>query len=160
MELLHSRTRRRRLCGDRRSAEFDRIFGPALSRMGRRGGGPQMGRPRGPRIRSPARLPPRNAIHMTRVALLATGRSTFVQEAGRSVHRRALQLLRELGAEVSGPDHLIEDPEAVGSAGFTTAADARVLRSATLADASAPLAAFGGSRRPVVLWAVRDPAPT
>lgn len=98
---------------------------------------------------------------MTRVALLATGRSTFVQEAGRSFHRRAVQLLRDLGTDMYGPDHLIEDAEAVGSAGFTPAgAEACVLLCATFADASVALAAFGGSRRPVVLWAVRDPAPT
>ena len=97
---------------------------------------------------------------MSKVALLATGRSTFVQAAGRSAHRRALKLLEELGAEVTGPGHLIEYADGIGSAGFTTAeADLGILLCATFADASVALAAFGSSPRPVVLWAVPDPAP-
>jgi L-fucose isomerase-like protein len=94
------------------------------------------------------------------VALLATGRATFVEEAGRSAHRRALALLRDLGAEVTGPTELIAEAEEVEETGFFPAADELpVLLCATFADASVALAAFGRSRRPVVLWAVRDPAP-
>lgn len=97
---------------------------------------------------------------MTRVALLATGRSTFDRAAGEVVHRRARRLLQELGAEVTGPDHLVEYADGVGSSGFTAAgSDLGVLLCATFADASVALAAFGQSRRPVVLWAVPDPAP-
>jgi L-fucose isomerase-like protein len=95
-----------------------------------------------------------------RVALLATGRSTFVEEAGRSMHRRALALLQELGAEVEGPQRLVEFAEEVRATGLTPAAEALpLLLCATFADASVALAAFGQSRRPVILWAVRDPAP-
>lgn len=94
------------------------------------------------------------------MALLATGRSTFVQEAGRSVHQRARRLLAELGARVTGPDHLVEDADAVAASGFTAdGADLDILLCATFADASVGLAAFGRSPRPVLLWAVRDPAP-
>ena len=97
---------------------------------------------------------------MTRVALLATGRSTFVEAAGRSVHRRALALLQELGADVTSPDHLVEYADGVGKSRFTAAdADLDILLCATFADASVALAAFGSSPRPVLLWAVRDPAP-
>lgn len=97
---------------------------------------------------------------MTRVALLATGRSTFVQEAGRSAFGRARRLLAELGAEVTGPEQLIESAAEVGAAEFTAAgAEVAILLCATFADASVALAAFGRSPRPVLLWAVRDPAP-
>lgn len=97
---------------------------------------------------------------MTRVALLAAGRSTFVREAGQDVHRRALAALRELGAEVSGPAHLIEDAGGAGSfAAASSSADLDILLCATFADASVALAAFGSSRRQVLLWAVPDPAP-
>lgn len=50
-----------------------------------------------------------------RVSLLATGRATFVEDAGRSVHRRALALLDDLGAEVSGPEELVASAEEVGA---------------------------------------------
>jgi len=94
------------------------------------------------------------------VALLATGRSTFVFEAGQSVHRRALALLRDLGAHVNGPPQLVEFSDEVAASGFAVPADALpVLLCATFADASMALAAFGTSQRPVILWAVRDPAP-
>jgi hypothetical protein len=42
------------------------------------------------------------------VALLATGRSTLYEEEGRAFHRRAVALLRKLGAEVRGPGDLVE----------------------------------------------------
>lgn len=92
--------------------------------------------------------------------MLATGRSTFDQEAGRSVRHRAEQLLAELGAEVTGPDQLVAFAADVGAAEFTAAgAELPILLCATFADASVALAAFGDCRRPVLLWAVRDPAP-
>lgn len=95
-----------------------------------------------------------------RVALLATGRATFVEAVGRSIHRRALALLADLGAEVEGPPDLVEFADGVGRAGFVPGQDALpVLLCATFADASVALAAFGRSRGPVILWAVRDPAP-
>lgn len=95
-----------------------------------------------------------------RVALLATGRATFVEEVGRSVHRRALALLGDLGAEVHGPVELVAAAEEVGEAGLVSdPAALPVLLCATFADASVALSAFGRSQRPVILWAVRDPAP-
>jgi L-fucose isomerase-like protein len=102
----------------------------------------------------------RDSSRSPQVALLATGRATFVEEAGRSVHRRAVALLRDLGAEVTGPGDLVAQAEEVGEAGFQPTAEALpVLLCATFADASVALAAFGHSQRPVILWAVRDPAP-
>lgn len=90
--------------------------------------------------------------------MLATGRSTFVQEEGRALYRRARALLRELGAEVRGPADLVEFAAQV-PAGFTPGeGEVGILLCATFADASVAEAAFGRSSGPVVLWAVRDPA--
>ncbi|MGH7920541.1 MAG: hypothetical protein ACREQM_11440 [Candidatus Dormibacteraceae bacterium] len=93
------------------------------------------------------------------VALLATGRSTFVQEAGRSMHRRARATLASLDAEVQGPDDLVETSSEVEAAGFAPDGRLGILLCATFADASVAEAAFGASKDPVLLWAVRDPAP-
>lgn len=96
-----------------------------------------------------------------RAALLATGRSTFVWAEGRAFLERARTALRELGADVTGPEELIEFADGVAAAGFAPQAEELpILLCATFADASVALAAFGRSRRPVILWAVRDPAPT
>src|SRR5262252_6302786 len=97
---------------------------------------------------------------MSRAALVAAGRSTFVWAEGRAVLDRARAALSELGAAVSGPNDLVEFAEGVGTAGFMLEPDQLpILLSGTFADASVALTAFGGSRRPVILWAVRDPAP-
>jgi L-fucose isomerase-like protein len=92
---------------------------------------------------------------------VATGRATFVREAGRSVHRRALALLADLGAQVRGPQDLVEVPERVPRDFMTGEGDGEVgiLLCATFADASVAEAAFGDARGPVILWAVPDPAP-
>ena len=95
----------------------------------------------------------------SRVALVATGRSTFVQEAGRSVQRRGLALLEDLGAQVRGPRDLIEFPEQIPSGLTPGPGELGILLCATFADASVAEAAFGNATGPVVLWAVRDPAP-
>ena len=97
---------------------------------------------------------------MSRAALLATGRSTFVWAEGRAFLARARAALSELGAAVSGPDDLVEFAGSVVASGFAPEPDQLpILLSGTFADASMALAAFGRSRRPVILWAVRDPAP-
>lgn len=97
---------------------------------------------------------------MSRAALLATGRSTFAWAEGRAFLDRARAALSELGAAVSGPDDLVEFAEGVATAGFAPEPDQLpILLCATFADASVALTAFGRSRRPVILWAVRDPAP-
>lgn len=94
---------------------------------------------------------------MRPVNLLATGRRTFVQEAGNSVNRRARRLLETLGAAIQGPAELIEF---AADATFERAPDGvDILLCATFADASVAEAAFGSVPGPVVLWAVRDPAP-
>ena len=73
---------------------------------------------------------------------------------------RARAALIELGAAVSGPNDLVEFAEGIGTAGFMLEPDQLpILLSGTFADASVALRAFGRSRRPVILWAVRDPAP-
>lgn len=95
-----------------------------------------------------------------RVALLATGRSTFAWDEGRQVLDRARMTLRHLGAEVCGPDDLVEFADEVAATGFgPDSGQLPVLLCATFADASVALSAFGRSRRPVILWAPRDPAP-
>lgn len=94
------------------------------------------------------------------VALLATGRSTFVQAAGLAANAGARALLEELGARIDGPNDLIEFAAEVPRGFPTAGADLHILLCATFADASVALAAFGASTGPVVLWAVRDPAPT
>ena len=97
---------------------------------------------------------------MSRAALIATGRSTFVWAEGRAFLDRARTTLGELGAAVTGPDDLVEFAGGVVAAGFVPEPDQLpILLSGTFADASVALAAFGRSRRPVILWAVRDPAP-
>jgi L-fucose isomerase-like protein len=93
------------------------------------------------------------------VALLATGRSTFYEEEGRALHRRAVALLRELGAEVRGPGDLVEFAAQVPADFRPEPSEVGVLLCATFADASVAEAAFGEARAPVLLWAVRDPAP-
>lgn len=93
------------------------------------------------------------------VALLATGRRTFVVETGRAVHAAARALLEDLGTEVVGPDYLIEFAEQVPAGFPDPRASLRILLCATFSDASVAMAAFGGSDVPVVLWAARDPAP-
>ena len=89
--------------------------------------------------------------------LLATGRSTFVKEAGNSVNRRARALLSQLGAELHGPEQLVEF--AAGARFERSPGGVDILLCATFADASVAEAAFGDSPGPVILWAVRDPAP-
>ena len=97
---------------------------------------------------------------MSRAALLGTGRSTFARAEGRAFLDRARAALGELGAAVTGPDDLVEFAEGVAAAGFAPEPDQLpILLCATFADASVALTAFGRSRRPVILWAVRDPAP-
>jgi len=97
---------------------------------------------------------------VSRAALIATGRSTFVWAEGRAFLDRARTTLGELGAAVTGPDDLVEFAGGVVAAGFVPEPDQLpILLSGTFADASVALAAFGRSRRPVILWAVRDPAP-
>ena len=95
-----------------------------------------------------------------RVALLATGRSTFVQAAGLAANANARSLLEGLGARIEGPSGLVEFAAQVPSDFPSPGADLHILLCATFADATVALAAFGESRVPVVLWALRDPAPT
>jgi L-fucose isomerase-like protein len=94
-----------------------------------------------------------------RVSLVAVGRATFDWEAGRSVERRARALLRNLGAEVRGPEGLIESADQVPRGLAPGPDEVGVLLCATFADASVAEAAFAGAVGPVVLWAVRDQAP-
>ncbi len=99
-------------------------------------------------------------MNRPQAALLATGRSTFAWAEGRAYLDRARAALQSLGAGVSGPADLVEFAEGVAAAGFAPPEEALpVLFCATFADASVALAAFGRIPRPVVLWAVRDPAP-
>jgi L-fucose isomerase-like protein len=94
------------------------------------------------------------------VWLLPTGRSTFVQEAGNATLRGALDELSGLGATIHGPDRLVEFAGEVPE-DFAPAADGiSILLCATFADASVAEAAFGRAPGPVLLWSVRDPAPT
>lgn len=97
---------------------------------------------------------------MRPVWLLPTGRSTFVQEAGNATLSGALAELNRLGARIHGPDRLIEFADQV-SEDFAPEADGvSILLCATFADASVAEAAFGRAPGPVLLWSVRDPAPT
>jgi L-fucose isomerase-like protein len=97
---------------------------------------------------------------MRRVWLLATGRSTFVQEAGIATFDGARKVLAALGAELRGPDRLIEFADQVPEDFAPRADDVAILLCATFADASVAEAAYGRCPGPVVLWSVRDPAPS
>ena len=94
------------------------------------------------------------------VALLATGRSTFVQAAGRAGNDGARKTLVALGARIEGPTELIEFADQVAAGFPNPGAALNILLCATFADASVALAAFAGATGPVVLWALRDPAPS
>ncbi len=91
--------------------------------------------------------------------MLAVGRPTFDWEAGKSVERRARALLRELGAEVRGPEGLVQSADQVLPGLAPGPGEVGVLLCATFADASVAEAAFAAASTPVVLWAVRDRAP-
>lgn len=93
------------------------------------------------------------------VALVATGRRTFVQAAGNAVNAGARALLAELGAQIEGPPVLVEFAVDVPAGLADLGATLNILLCATFADASVALAAFGSCHSPVILWAVRDPAP-
>lgn len=93
------------------------------------------------------------------VSFVATARPTFLVETARARATAARALLRELGAEVSGPEELVMTPADLESAvaGQDRAADLVVNACASFSDASPALALYGDLGRPVLLWAFREP---
>lgn len=96
-----------------------------------------------------------------RVVVIPTARPTFVVEEARSRADAARRVLRELGAEVLGPDDLVMTPEDVEAARgyFTADVDVVVNVCASFSDATPALELYAELDRPLVTWSFREPGP-
>jgi L-fucose isomerase-like protein len=96
---------------------------------------------------------------MPRVVLVSTARPTFAVDAARERADAARALLKQLGADVSGPADLVMTPEDIEAA--TTyvdpSADLIVNVCASFSDATPALHLYAGLERPVLLWSFREP---
>lgn len=96
---------------------------------------------------------------MTRCAVVATARPTFVMAAGERFAVAARGLLTELGVDVQGPDELVTTLDQARAArdSLDRAVEWNVLLCATFSDAGMAEALYGDSDVPVLLWACREP---
>ncbi len=93
---------------------------------------------------------------MSRVALVALARPTFDLACAQANFDAAQVLLNELGAEVVGPNHLIQSPEDVAAVKLPDA-DLHILFMATFSDAAPAVELFGDVKGPILLWSMREP---
>ncbi|MGI8882188.1 MAG: hypothetical protein ACR2KJ_17095 [Jatrophihabitans sp.] len=98
---------------------------------------------------------------MTRVAVIATARPTFVIEAAEERARAARALLTDLGATVVGPPDLVMTPEDVATARqfLTDDIDLVVHICASFSDASPAQQLYRGRVQPVLVWSFPEPGP-
>jgi L-fucose isomerase-like protein len=96
-----------------------------------------------------------------RVVLVATARPTFAVDVARQLADEARALLRELGADVIGPDDLVMTPDDVAAAKpfLAGSADLVVNVCASFSDATPALELYGDLDQPVLLWSFREPGP-
>lgn len=95
----------------------------------------------------------------TLVNLVATARPTFAVDAAVEELRRARVALVELGAELVGPVDPVMTPDGLATAHEAVDLDADLLFHvcATFSDASPARELYRDARRPIVLWAFREP---
>lgn len=93
---------------------------------------------------------------MAKVAVVALARPTFDLACAQANFDSATALLRELGAEVVGPEHLIQTPEDVAAVSLP-AADLYILFMASFSDASPAVELLGKVPGPILLWSMREP---
>ncbi|MFR9778395.1 hypothetical protein ACL02O_20360 [Micromonospora sp. MS34] len=98
---------------------------------------------------------------MTRVLLIATARPTFAVDVAAERAKAARETLVALGAEVIGPDGLVMTPEDVAAACRyrTDDVDLVINACASFSDATPVAELYADLRRPVLLWAFREPGP-
>jgi L-fucose isomerase-like protein len=100
---------------------------------------------------------------VTTCAVIVTGRNTFLMDLARSVRHQCLLALRELRADVVGPEDLVTTPEEAKAAARLIhehgQVDLQILICGTFSDAWVAKAAYGEGSGPVLIWAFRDPAP-
>jgi L-fucose isomerase-like protein len=100
---------------------------------------------------------------VTRCSVIVTGRNTFLMDLARSVKHQCILALREMGADVVGPDDLVTTPEEAKAAVRLIhehgPVDLQILICGTFSDAWVAKAAYGEGSGPVLIWAFRDPAP-
>lgn len=96
-----------------------------------------------------------------RVVMVATARPTFVVEEARVRADAARALLRELGAEVVGPEGLVMTPDDVESARafFADEFDLVINVCASFSDATPAIELYSDLDRPLVTWSFREPGP-
>lgn len=83
-------------------------------------------------------------------------RPTFDLACAQANFDSARALLRELGAEVVGPDSLVMTVDDVAAVNFPSA-DLHILFMASFADASAAVEVFGKVPGPIIGWSMREP---
>ena len=93
---------------------------------------------------------------MSRVALVALARPTFDLVCAQANFDSAKDLLKELGAEVVGPEQLIQSPEDVAAV-ILPDADLHILFMASFSDASPAVELYGNVEGPILLWSMREP---
>lgn len=93
---------------------------------------------------------------MATVALVAMARPTFDVEQAQANFDSARALLRELGAELTGPDSLVMTVDDLAAVTISKA-DLHILFMASFADASAAVEVFGKVKGPIIGWSMREP---
>ncbi len=93
---------------------------------------------------------------MSKVALVALARPTFDLACAQANFDSAKALLKELGAQVVGPDQLIQTPEDVAAVS-SLEADLHILFMASFSDASPAVELYAGVKGPILLWSMREP---
>jgi L-fucose isomerase-like protein len=93
---------------------------------------------------------------MKKVSLVALARPTFDVETAQRNFDAARALLKDLGAEVSGPDFLLMTPEDVAKTSISSS-DIHILFMASFSDASPAVELLSKVKGPVLLWSTREP---
>jgi len=98
---------------------------------------------------------------MPGATVIATARPTFAVDAAQERAAAARALLASLGADVAGPEQLVMSADDVGAAARHLDGEDRLVVHvcATFSDATPALRLYAGRRRPVLLWAFREPGP-
>lgn len=95
------------------------------------------------------------------VMCVPTARPTFAMDSARDHTARALALLEELDASVTGPTEPITNPDELEDAvrNFNPNADLILHVCASFSDATPALALYRQLDRPVLVWSFREPGP-
>ncbi len=105
--------------------------------------------------------PTRQEFRAPRVVVIPTARPTFVVDEARARATQARALLKELGAEVVGPDDLVMTPADVQDARafFETDFDLVINVCASFSDATPAIELYSELDRPLITWSFREPGP-